>query len=108
MSGRVKLLLMTDSSLPTEGNDALDPSVRRSAEVIGRTSTPITAEMLRAALSAAGVGDGSVIIVHSSLSRLGWVVGGAHTVVNALLHQVSPTGTVVMPACKVRAAAPAA
>ena len=98
MSGRVKLLLMTDSSLPTEGNDALDPSVRRSAEVIGRTSTPITAEMLRAALSAAGVGDGSVIIVHSSLSRLGWVVGGAHTVVNALLHQVGPTGTVVMPA----------
>lgn len=36
-------------------------------------------------------------MVHSSLSRLGWVVGGAQTAVLALVDAVGPTGTIVMP-----------
>lgn len=88
---------MSDTSTSTAQADDLDTSVQRSAAVIARTETPITAPMLESALSAAGVAQGSVIIVHSSLSRLGWVVGGAHTVVRVLLRQVGATGTVVMP-----------
>ena len=36
-------------------------------------------------------------MVHSSLSRLGYVAGGAHAVVLALLDAVGPDGTIVMP-----------
>lgn len=37
------------------------------------------------------------MIVHSSLSRLGWVAGGARAVVDALLDVLGETGTLVMP-----------
>jgi aminoglycoside 3-N-acetyltransferase len=36
-------------------------------------------------------------MVHSSLSRLGYVVGGAHTLVLALLAAIGSEGTLVMP-----------
>lgn len=65
--------------------------------IIDRTPEPITGAAVRAALAEAGVGSGASVIVHSSLSRLGWVVGGAHTIVNALLEAVGPRGTITMP-----------
>ncbi|WP_051239699.1 aminoglycoside N(3)-acetyltransferase [Pontibacillus halophilus] len=44
-----------------------------------------------------GLKEGSTVIVHSSLSSLGWVVGGAVAVVQALMDVVEETGTIVMP-----------
>ncbi len=41
---------------------------------------------------------GSVVMVHASLSALGPVIGGAETVLLALLDVVGPTGTLVRPA----------
>jgi aminoglycoside 3-N-acetyltransferase len=41
-----------------------------------------------------GVRPGAVLFVHTSMRSLGWVVGGAETVVNALLDAVGPAGTV--------------
>lgn len=37
-------------------------------------------------------------MVHSSLSKIGWVIGGAPTVVEALIETIGPKGTLVMPA----------
>lgn len=48
-------------------------------------------------LSALGIKEGEIILLHSSLSSLGWVSGGAETVVHALLDTLSDTGTVVVP-----------
>src|ERR1700723_2951478 len=42
-----------------------------------------------------GVRAGQTLLVHGSLGRLGWVDGGAATVVAALREAVTPTGTVV-------------
>ncbi|MCS6829854.1 MAG: AAC(3) family N-acetyltransferase [Armatimonadota bacterium] len=45
-----------------------------------------------------GVTKGKDVLVHSSLSSIGWVEGGADTVIEALLAAVSPAGTILMPA----------
>ncbi len=59
---------------------------------------PATATSLLSDLHALGVPEGGVVLVHSSLSRLGWIVGGAQAVVMALVEAVGgPTGTIVMP-----------
>lgn len=53
---------------------------------------------LLADLVALGVETGVTLVVHSSLSAVGWVEGGAPTVVRALLGAVGENGTLAMPA----------
>ena len=50
-----------------------------------------------AALKEAGVGKGQTIMVHTSLSSLGFVCGGAQIVIEALLESVGSDGTIMMP-----------
>ncbi|NYH50789.1 aminoglycoside 3-N-acetyltransferase [Nocardiopsis arvandica] len=57
---------------------------------------PRTRASLARDLAALGVA-GDTLLVHSSLSSLGWVCGGAQTVVQALLDAVGPRGTLVVP-----------
>lgn len=49
-------------------------------------------------LRACGLRRGGVVLVHSSLSSLGHVDGGAETVVQGLLEALGPEGTLLMPA----------
>ena len=49
---------------------------------------PATRASLGSDLAQLGVELHSTVIVHTSLSGLGWVVGGAQTVVEALLETV--------------------
>lgn len=56
-----------------------------------------TKASLEADLAAIGFSNGSNVMVHSSLSALGWVVGGAKTFVSACLEVIGKTGTLVMP-----------
>lgn len=44
-----------------------------------------------------GVRQGDILMVHSALSSLGWVEGGADAVVDALIEAVAPGGTIAMP-----------
>jgi len=67
------------------------------AAAVARTGAPITRAMVVAALRDAGLRRGSVAIVHSSLSRLGWVLGGGQAVVEALWEVTGTEGTIVMP-----------
>lgn len=68
------------------------------SDLVGRTAAPVTGAQLRAELGALGIGPGDLLMVHASLSALGWVSGGAQAVVEALLAAVGPGGTLVMPA----------
>lgn len=49
------------------------------------------------ALSAVGMCAGQTVMVHCSLSVLGYVCGGAQPVIEALLQMVGETGTIMMP-----------
>jgi aminoglycoside 3-N-acetyltransferase len=60
-------------------------------------SAPSTVESLAADLHRLGLEAGITVIVHSSLSSLGWVCGGPVAVVQGLMEVVTPAGTLVMP-----------
>jgi len=68
---------------------------------------PKTEARLRSDLASIGVVPGMTLLVHSSLSSIGWVVGGAPTVVRALLRVLGDAGTLVMPASTPHCADPA-
>jgi aminoglycoside N3'-acetyltransferase len=57
-----------------------------------------TAASLIADLAALGLQRGMMVMVHSSLSRVGWTEGGPLTVIQALLEVLGRNGTLVMPA----------
>lgn len=63
-------------------------------EAVLNKSVPLTRNELERGIRALGVRDGAVVMVHASLSRLGWVVGGSETVMWALLAAVGPNGTI--------------
>ena len=66
-------------------------------DVIDATEHPATAASLGRDLAALGLGRGATVMVHTSLSALGYVVGGAETVVTALRDTIGPHGTLMMP-----------
>lgn len=66
-------------------------------DAISRSERPATPATLAADLRAVGLGDGMTVMVHASLSRLGFVAGGAQSVVTALLDVVGPDGTLMVP-----------
>jgi aminoglycoside 3-N-acetyltransferase len=68
------------------------------ADVIHRTGqTPQTVDTMAADLRKLGLPTGATVVVHSSLSALGWVCGGAVAVVQALEQALTADGTLVMP-----------
>jgi aminoglycoside 3-N-acetyltransferase len=58
---------------------------------------PATVATLATDLRALGLAPGLTVLMHSSLRALGWVVGGAEAVVEAVLSVLGPEGTLVVP-----------
>src|SRR4051794_37544605 len=67
-------------------------------EIIDRTPTPSTVTSIVSDLGKMGLREGDTVLVHSSLSRIGWVAGGPQAVVQSLLQTVRSEGTLAMPA----------
>ncbi|TWU00080.1 SPBc2 prophage-derived aminoglycoside N(3')-acetyltransferase-like protein YokD [Botrimarina colliarenosi] len=69
------------------------------ADAIARSADrgPATVATLVEDLRALGATEGQTLIVHTSLSRLGWVAGGPVAVIEALITVLGDAGTLVMP-----------
>lgn len=65
--------------------------------IVENTKEPITKKRLLRNLSNAGVETGDILIVHSSMKNIGWLVGGPVPVIEALMQAVTEKGTLVMP-----------
>ena len=67
------------------------------ARQIKHTARTVTREEIAADLRALGIETGDAVFLHSSLKSLGYVPGGASTVLQALIDVLGPTGTLVVP-----------
>jgi len=67
-------------------------------QVIKKTNVLNTRESLKNDFIKLGIKQGMVLLVHSSLSSIGWVCGGPVAVIQALMDVVTLEGTLVMPA----------
>ncbi len=63
-----------------------------------KVSNPLTADLLAEALSKLGVKQGDTLLVHSALSKLGYLENGAKTAIEALRKAVGDNGTFLAPA----------
>lgn len=66
--------------------------------VIENTKNPNTISTLVRDFKNLGIKPGMTLLVHSSLSSIGWVCGGAVSVIQALEEVLTGEGTLVMPA----------
>ncbi|HRQ41656.1 MAG TPA: AAC(3) family N-acetyltransferase [Chloroflexota bacterium] len=67
------------------------------ASVIFRSPQPFSSHHLAQDLRRLGVKPGMTLLVHSSLSRIGYVPGGPVAVIQALQEVLTDQGTLVMP-----------
>lgn len=56
---------------------------------------PVTRSRLVADLRSLGVRRGGVLMTHTRMSAIGWVIGGSETIVRALLDCLGPDGTLM-------------
>ena len=73
------------------------PDESRLHKIVADTDVPRTRRTIGSDLHALGLASGDSVIVHSSLSSLGFVVGGPIALVQALMDVVTDAGTIVMP-----------
>lgn len=66
-------------------------------EAIEQVESPVTVQRIVDSLRELGIRGGETVLVHSSLSALGWVSGGAQAVIRALQRAVTADGTLLMP-----------
>jgi aminoglycoside N3'-acetyltransferase len=70
---------------------------RRSARQLRQSGRHVTRADLAQDLARLGIEQGDTVFLHSSLKSLGYVEGGASSVIKALQDAVGPNGTLLVP-----------
>ena len=71
--------------------------IKSEKDIVNKTKHPNTIRTLKRDFESLGIRRGSVIIMHSSLSKIGWTVGGPVAVIKAIMQILTSEGTLVMP-----------
>ncbi len=66
-------------------------------DIVKKTLQPNTITTLKRDFEDLGIEAGQIVIVHASLSKIGWTVGGPVSVIKALMQILTSKGTLVMP-----------
>ncbi len=95
---------MSKSTTPEEATEEATEEASEAAtgehrvmEAAAASGDLVTPAAITRAVRALGVRPGMLLNVHSAMSKLGFVVGGAQTVVDGLLEALGPDGTLMMP-----------
>lgn len=84
--------------LMVEGANIIETVMPSAAPKRDRSRDPeVDGIAIRAALESVGVKKGDTLLVHSSLSACGHIVGGAQTIITALIDAVGPDGNFFVP-----------
>ena len=62
-----------------------------------KAARPVTRNSLAADFRRLGLDAGQTVLVHTSMSKMGWINGGAVAVIQALMDVLTSEGTLVMP-----------
>ncbi|MFO7795567.1 MAG: AAC(3) family N-acetyltransferase [Promethearchaeati archaeon] len=71
--------------------------ILKEKEVVNNTPHPNTKNSLKRDLKRLGLIKEDIIILHTSLSKIGWTIGGSVTAINALMEVLTLNGAIVMP-----------
>ena len=66
-------------------------------KLVEETKNLNTVSTIERDLKALGLKEGMIVLIHSSLSKIGWVNGGSVAVIKALQNIITENGTIVMP-----------
>lgn len=66
-------------------------------ESVPAAPSSVTQNDISAGLRSLGLPEGAIVLMHSSLSSLGHVQGGARAVIDGVLDALGPTGSLVVP-----------
>lgn len=66
-------------------------------KIVKNSDYPVTKKRLIKDFKDGGLKKGSTVIVHSSLSSLGWVCGGSVALIDALMEVITYSGNIIMP-----------
>lgn len=77
--------------------DRKKKQTRNQLEEQRKTGDVLTFDKMVQTLENMGVQQGDTVLVHASLSKMGFVDGGPKTIVDALLKVIGPNGNLLMP-----------
>ncbi len=107
MDGKKDLAEIILESEAERGETISEPQIKKYIDAVNYLAdwkyltpvkrTEITREMLGSALAGLGVKKGDLLLVHASVSRCGYVSGGAETLIRAVLDAVGTKGTALFP-----------
>ncbi len=66
-------------------------------DTITPDTLPLTVDTLAEQFAACGLAAGQTVVVHTSMSKMGWIAGGPVAVIRALQRVLTPSGTLMMP-----------